>query len=259
MKNPNPFSKSYDCFNRSWLFLLSLFVFVMLSNISDAQLYTRTTFNSAYVPIATGTGAMVSTATGNDVNQVAIPLGFTFIYAGVNYTTVGLNTNGLLWFDAVAPSAAEGAFNSRMYSTGGTNQSISAWWTDAADDASSEILYQTQGTTGSQTFTVQYTNYPHYTGAVGTNIRLNYQVIFYEGSNVIEFHYGPKVITGPPTASGGACIGIEYGTGGPGNFIDLVTGSNSTSHGMMSPLVAWPSYNYRLTPGCSNTCCSRYL
>ncbi|MEP7168349.1 MAG: T9SS type A sorting domain-containing protein, partial [Bacteroidota bacterium] len=47
----------------------------------------------------------------------------------------------------------------------------------------------------------------------------------------------------------GACIGIEYGTGGAGNFIDLVTGSSQTSHGMLSPLIAWPSYNYRLTPG----------
>ena len=233
-------------------FILSIIVaFGFSLTTVSAQLYTRSTFNAAYVPITTGGGATVSTATGNDVNQTAIPLGFTLNYAGVNYTTVGLNTNGLLWFDAVAPSAAEGVSNSNMIvpGAGGTDKSISAWWTDMADDASSDILYQTQGITPNQTFTVQYTNYPHYNGAVGTNIRLNFQIVFYEGNNVIEFNYGPKAITGPPTVSGGACIGIEYGAGGAGNFIDLVTGSGQTAHGMLSPLLAWPAYSYRLTPG----------
>ena len=233
-------------------FILSIIVaFGFSLTTVNAQPYIRSTFNAAYVPITTGGGAIVSTATGNDVNQTAIPLGFTLNYAGVNYTTVGLNTNGLLWFDAVAPSAAEGVSNTNMFvsGSGGTDKSISAWWTDMADDASSDILYQTQGITPNQTFTVQYTNYPHYNGVVGTNIRLNFQVVFYEGNNVIEFNYGPKAITGPPSGSGGACIGIEYGAGGAGNFIDLVTGSGQTAHGMLSPLVAWPAYSYRLTPG----------
>ncbi|MGB3076486.1 MAG: T9SS type A sorting domain-containing protein [Chitinophagales bacterium] len=233
------------------VFIFALVVMGLTSRKANAQLYTRTTFNAAYTAINAGSGATVSTATGNDVNQTAIPLGFTFTYAGVNYTTVGLNTNGLLFFDAVAPVAAEGAYNNNMYvsGAGGTDKSISAWWADMTDDASSDILYQTQGTAGSQTFTVQYTNYPHFTGTGGTNVRLNFQVIFYEGTNVIEFRYGSRTITGPPTSLGGACIGIEYGTGGAGNFIDLVTGSGQTSHGLLSPLVAWPSYNYRLTPG----------
>jgi hypothetical protein len=74
----------------------------------NAQLYTRTTFNSAYVPISTGGGATISTATGNDANQTGISLGFTFTYAGNNYSTLGLNTNGLLFFDAVAPAANAG-------------------------------------------------------------------------------------------------------------------------------------------------------
>jgi hypothetical protein len=229
----------------------TLLAFVLMSLPANAQLFTRTTFNAAYVPITTGGGATVSTATGNDVNQTDLPLGFTFNYAGVNYTTVGLNTNGLLWFDAVAPSAAEGAYNNNMYvsGAGGTDKSISAWWSDMTDDASSDILYQTKGTAGSQTFTVEYTNYPHYTGTVGTNIRLNYQVIFYEGTNIIEFRYGTTTGAGPAATAGGACIGIEYGTGGAGNFIDAVTGSSLTAHGMLSPLLAWPSYNFRFTPG----------
>ncbi|HUM48286.1 MAG TPA: hypothetical protein PLD84_15250, partial [Chitinophagales bacterium] len=243
--------KNENTLHRLQVVIFTLLVFGLMSLNANAQLFTRTTFNASYVPITTGGGATVSTATGNDVNQVSIPLGFTFNYAGVSYTTIGLNTNGLLWFDAVAPSAAEGAYNNNLYvpGAGGTDKNITAWWNDMTDDASSDILYQTKGTSGSQTFTVQYTNYPHYTGTSGTNIRLNYQVIFYEGTNVIEFRYGAISGAGPVATGGGACIGIEYGTGGPGNFIDLVTGSSRTSHGMLSPLIAWPSYNYRLTPG----------
>ncbi|MBK7966916.1 MAG: hypothetical protein IPK10_17735 [Bacteroidetes bacterium] len=161
-----------------WLKKLALsFALCCLSTFSlNAQLYTRTTFNSAYVPISTGGGATISTATGNDANQTGISLGFTFTYAGINYTTLGLSTNGLLFFDAVAPAANTG--NDRLYSTVAPNLCVTAWWNDLIDDASSDILFQTQGAPGSRTFTVQYTNYPNSPGTNGSNVRLNYQVIF---------------------------------------------------------------------------------
>ena len=248
MMNKN-FQKNSPVKLKTGIFLYALLLTCLAGLTAHAQLYTRTTFNAAYSPITVGGGATVSTATGNDVNQTGILLGFTFNYAGINYTSLGLNTNGLLWFDSIAPSAAEGSAIDRMYRTVGTNKSISAWFCNMADDTASTILYRTNGIPGSRTFTVQYTNYPHYTGAIGTNIRLNNQVIFYEGTNVLEFHYGAISVSGPPTPSSGACIAIEYGAGGEGNFLDLVTGSGSTAHGMLSPLSGWPSYNYRLTPG----------
>src|SRR6187401_53322 len=110
MKNQNSFHQPQWLLSRLQVLLLTLLTTSFLSLDAIGQpLFTRTTFNASYVPLSTGTGATVSTVTGNDVNQTSIPLGFTFNYAGVNYTTVGLNTNGLLWFDAVAPSASEGA------------------------------------------------------------------------------------------------------------------------------------------------------
>jgi len=248
MKKPNSLNNFLIRTNRIHVFLFTLLVCGMMYTTAYAQLYTRTTFNTAYVPISTGGGATVSTATGDDVNQAAIPLGFTFNYAGVNYTTVGLNTNGLLWFDAVAPSAVDGSSNDRLHRTLGTNQSIAVWWNNLSDDASSDILYQLQGTTGSQTFTVQYTNYPYYFIS-GSSIRINCQVIFYEGTNVIEFRYGSLNVTGGAGAGIGATIGIEYGAGGVNNYIDAVTGSKTMGHRLLSPLVSWPAYNFRFTPG----------
>ncbi len=250
MNHRNPLYPSQFFINRIQKTLLVLLFGGFISlNASAQPLFTRTTFNAAYVPITTGGGATVSSATGNDVNQTGIALGFTFNYASTNYTTLGLNTNGLIWFDATAPSSTDGKANDRLYSTTGTDQNIAGWWADLTDDASSDILYQTKGSAGNRTFTVQYTNYPHYSGTGGTNIRLNFQIIFYETTNVIEFRYGSTAVTGAPTTSDGACIGIEYGAGGPGNYIDAITGSSAIGHLMLSPLVAWPSYNFRFTPG----------
>lgn len=225
--------------------------FAFASFFGTAQpLYTRSIFDSPYVPITVVTGATVSTATGNDVNQTAIPLGFTFSYEGIPYTELGLNTNGLIWFDATAPSASVGANNSYLVRDLAPNKCITAWWADMIDDASSDILYQSQGLPGNRTFTVQFTNYPFSSVTNGTNIRINTQVIFYENGNIIEFRYGSVSLSGGiiPT-TGSATIGIEYGTGGPGNYIDAITGSTTTSHRALNPLSGWPSYNIRFTPG----------
>lgn len=241
--------RKHQTMKRLTILRSSIILCIFFSLNVNAQLFTRTTFNAAYLPIATASGAIVSTATGNDVNQLAIPIGFNFNYAGVNYTSLGLNTNGLIWFDGVAPTSTEGKTNSNMVTTGAPNNGLSVWWNDLTDDASSDILYQTQGIAGSRTFTVQYTNYPSFTGTQGAAVRINCQVILYETTNSIEFRYGSLNITGNQTSIGGASIGLEYGTGGSGNFIDAITGSSFTSNRMLNPLSGWPSFHFRFEPG----------
>ena len=231
---------------QAFLFILTAWG-LMTINAAAQTRFTRTTFNAAYVPITTGGGATASTATGDNVNQTGIPIGFSFGYADSTFTSIGLSTNGLVWFDAIAPAATAG--NSNIVTTSSPNQSLAPWFNNLIDDASSEILYQTQGTAGSQTFTVQYTNYPTYTGTPGSNVRMNCQIILHESTNVIEFCYGTLNVIGGQTTSGGAMIGMEWGTGGNGKFIDAVTGSSTVSHRMLSPLSGWPSYNFRFTPG----------
>ena len=223
------------------------YFFMLLSNVNAQTRFTRSTFNSAYSPISIGTGATSSTATGDNVNQTGIPIGFDFGYADSTFTTVGLSTNGVIWFDAIAPSATAGNVN--LVTASSPNQCLAPWFNNLIDDASSDILYQTQGATGSRTFTIQYTNYPTYTGTPGSNVRMNCQIILYETTNVIEFHYGTLNVTGVQTTSGGAIIGMEWGAGGSGNYIEAVAGSSIVNHRMLSPLSGWPSYNFRFTPG----------
>lgn len=251
MKNSNT-SHSFLLISRIRLMLFALFAFTLMSQAGKAQpLFTRTTFNATYTPITIGGGATSATATGDNANQTGIAIGFDFDYAGVIYTTIGLSTNGVAWFDAVAPLTTAG--NANMVTTTSPNQSLAPWFNNLIDDASSDILYQTQGSPGSRTFTIQYTNYPTYTGTPGSNVRMNCQIILYETTNVIEFRYGTLNVIGGQTTSGGAMIGIEWGTGGSNKFIDAVTGSSLVSHRMLSPLSGWPSYNFRFTPGAPTT------
>ncbi|MBK9733291.1 MAG: hypothetical protein IPO83_18725 [Chitinophagaceae bacterium] len=231
-------------------FTLAAFAFLSLQ-LSAQPLFTRTTFNDTYTAITIGGGATSSIATGDNVNETGIPIGFDFVYNGITYTTLGLSTNGVVWFDAVAPATTAGNVN--MVTTTGPNQSLAPWFNNLIDDASSDILYQTQGAPGSRTFTIQYSNYPTYTGTTGSNVRMNCQVILYETTNVIEFRYGTLNVIGGQTTSGGAMIGLEWGAGGSNNFIDAVTGSSIVNNRMLSPLGDWPSYNFRFTPGTPTT------
>ncbi len=226
--------------------MLSASGLLSLNAIAQPQ-FTRTTFNAAYTPITIGGGAISSAATGDNANETGIPIGFSFDYNGIIYTTIGLSTNGVAWFDAIAPAATVGNVN--MVTTSAPNQSLAPWFNNLIDDVSSDILYQTQGSPGSMTFTIQYTNYPTYTGTPGSNVRMNCQIILYETTNVIEFRYGTLNVIGGQTTSGGAMIGIEWGTGGHNNFIEAVTGSSIVNNRMLSPLGDWPSYNFRFTPG----------
>ncbi|MEO8146864.1 MAG: hypothetical protein ABI723_04455, partial [Bacteroidia bacterium] len=251
MQNHNThYNRSKTIGTRKLLFTLAALLALQFYATAQTR-FTRSTFNAAFVPITLGGGATSSTATGDNANEASIPIGFSFGYADSTFTTVGLNTNGFIWFDAVAPAVATG--NTNMVTTSTPNQCMSAWWSNLIDDASSDILYQTQGASGNRTFTVQFTNYPTFIATTGSNVRMNNQIILYETTNVIEFRYGSLNIIGAQTTSGGGMIGLEWGAGGGGKYIDAVTGSSIVNNRMLSPLADWPSYNFRFTPGIPTT------
>lgn len=227
---------------RVWLLSSILLVGFGSANLLAQMNMIRTTFTGAYTPIDTLSGATKSTAVGDDVFQDNLPIGFTFTYLGTPYTTFGVNTNGAGAFSGISTSAA----NTNLFTTTAPNTTVTAWWDDMSVVAGTGIiLYQTQGTPGNQTFTVQWTNVnSYYTTATQ---RLNFQVVLYEGTNVIELKYG-TVVAGVANTSESASIGIE-GAGGPGNYIDGVTGSSFVGHAFMTAATKWPVRHIRYTPG----------
>lgn len=217
----------------------------LLALSANAQLaMTRTTFTAAYTPISTGTGATLSTASGDDAVQTGIPIGFTFNYLGTNYTTIGATTNGAAGFVGMTNTR----FNTDLFTATAPNAILAPWWDDLnVASGVGSMLYQTQGTPGSQTFTMQWTDtYTYYTGSTAL---MNFQIILYEGTNVIEYRYGAQPTGTFNPASESASIGMKSATGGNGQYLDAVTGSAFTGNGMLNAGSSWPTHNFRFTPG----------
>jgi hypothetical protein len=226
--------------NKFYTYVKSLVLSLLLigSIAVQAQNYVRSTFNAPYVPISIAGGATASTATGDGVLQTLIPIGFTFNFYGVPYTTIAVSTDGFASFTATVNSLT----NTNLYVNTAPNAVIAPWWDDLT---TSQILYQTTGTPGSQIFTIQWTSLSYWTGSTRT---INYQVKLYEGTDIIEMHYDQNPIVGTVNAAESASIGICNQTGGPGNYIDAITGSSVVNNSMMNSL-KWPKLNFRFTPG----------
>lgn len=222
------------------LYTIAFFAFMGLWSSAWAQLpYTRTTFTGAYTPIATASGATLTTITGDDGTQTLLPIGFTFTYNGTPYTTVDACANGWISFGAAGANAWT---NTNLFTLTTPNNTLAPWWDDL-NVGTGSVLYQTQGTAPNQTFTVQWTDVLSYNGSTRT---IHFQVILYETTNIIEFRYGTPV-GATSSNSESASIGIE-GAGGAGLFLDCVSGSAFINQSYMTT-DKWPTWHIRLTPG----------
>jgi hypothetical protein len=218
-----------------------LFVGFAVSNFNQASAQvamTRSIFVGDFIPITVLGGATAATAAqGDDAFAGLLPIGFSFGYTGSNYTTFGVSSNGWMSFTATVGSAT----NTNLFSATAPNATLAPWFDDLS---SSEILYQTSGTPGSQITIVQWTSLSYF--SVSTKV-IQYQVWLYEGTNVIEFYYGAAP-TGTGSGSESASIGIENATGGNNQYIDAVSGSSFISNSTLQT-TRWPSYCFRFTPG----------
>ena len=103
-------------FNTTFLYLF------FFSTVALAQLpVIRSTFTGPYTPINMP-AATLSTASGDDDVQSAIPLGFTFNYLGINYTTSG----------SIFPNPAKNqfnvSFNNGWYNCSNECRRLSKWY-----------------------------------------------------------------------------------------------------------------------------------
>jgi hypothetical protein len=220
-----------------------LFLIIMISSfVGMAQVaMVRTTFNAPFVPINSGAsnGGTLSTAAGDDVFQAGIPIGFSFNYLGNNYSNITVSTNG--WASFATGLTSSTASNAELYSSFAPALALAPWWDDLASDS---IVYRTTGTPGSLVFTIQWNSKAYWSATQ----RIVYQVKLFEGSNIIEFHYG-SVIPGSSATAESASIGIKNAAGGAGNYIDAVTGSSQVGNGFMTSTTKWPTRFYRFSPG----------
>jgi PKD repeat protein len=204
------------------------------SNITS---YARSTFTKSMSAL---TGATTG-PTGNN-GHVVVPIGFSFNYIGTNYTQARLSTNG--WI-SLNESGTTSSANANLFTVTIPNTTVTPWWDDLTDDATSIVSFKTEGTAPLRIFTAEWYRVPTYSS--GAAARISFQVKFYETTNVIEFHYG-SLETGTHNASESASIGIEDATGGSGHFFEATTGSSTTGVTNLVSTTNWPIVNYRFSP-----------
>lgn len=188
-----------------------LFAFSLSAQTNIAN-YTFASTAGTYVPITGGTTYLTSwdaQVSGN------IPLGGTFTFGGVNYTSVNIYANGYITFGAgpsyVTP-LSNGAFNGVISAFGQDGNS------SLAPGASPKIIYKNiGGATGE--FVVQYTDHANFYNKATE--RLNFQIRLNLATDVIKIVYGSWTNAGSSVSGTNAQVGIR------GNSTNWATNVNS--------------------------------
>ncbi len=149
----------------------------------------------------TGTGLNLPNPVGVSLSDDAwsglIPMGFTFNFYGVNYTSCVIGSNGIVTFNASSangfcPWALNGVPLPTNTVAGGLNAAMGCYQDlNPSNFSSGPIQYQTIGTAPNRIFVVLYKGVTGFSCTTSCNYSA---FLFFEGSNNIEYHIGTKVI-----------------------------------------------------------------
>ncbi|WP_276132734.1 T9SS type A sorting domain-containing protein [Polluticoccus soli] len=170
------------------------------AQFATAAAYPFTASQKPFNYLVGGTPATTANTSSWDdtYTSPAIPIGFTFTFCNVPYTTVVGHTNGYMSF---------GTNNSVVLSPSASSLStigpcMMAGWHDAwGNVSSSAITYKTTGTAPNRVFTLEFKNWASFSAQ--SPLYITYQYILYEG--------GPLELMYKQEASGqffSAAIGI---------------------------------------------------
>jgi hypothetical protein len=184
---PNHMNSSQRKFKLSGLKFFILLTLFLISNYSWAQVsnYAFSQSVGTYTPVSGGT-VLSSLGVANDDNQYSgVPIGFTFVYNGANYTTIGVNSNGYItmggtpagnFYDGTSLQNAVNSIHGLSDDLHGAN-------------ALCLISYTTTGTIGSRVFTLEWKDWGFYNNTTPKYTEFNFQIKLFEGSNAIQFVY----------------------------------------------------------------------
>jgi hypothetical protein len=190
--------------------VLTLFAAQLWAQTASQYIFSQVA--GTYTEVTTGGTVLSSGTTGADnVNFTSQPIGFTFDYLGSAYTTVGVSTNGYIWFGsgATATSLYTPISAANIASSGQVAGVVSALARDMLGRTASpfhELRIATIGTAPNRVFVVQFKNWR--ASGLGTTPQFNFQIRLFEGTNAIELGYGTFVTTSL-TASSDYQIGLR--------------------------------------------------
>lgn len=203
-----------------------------------ANTYDFSTGTSASLEdMSTGATQIIAAAQG-DVASAVTNIGFTFRFAGVDYTQFSANSNGLMRLGSTVVSTAY----SNSLNSGSDDPKITAYWDDiCTGKTSGYVNYKLFGSGSSRYLVVEWNvNLANSTTTTPTG---KFQVILYETSNIVKFIYGTMA------SSSTYSVGLVSASG---NYNSITTTTNTTSYTTVnnsnSSVIASGRY-YTYTPG----------
>ena len=150
-----------------------------------ASMVTAFGATAGSIPFAPEPGPFAHPLPGcDDCMYTNVPIGFSFIFYGKSYTSLGISTNGFIGFD---PRTDDGCcVGQPIPLADGYNNLIAAAWTDLATSIRGEIAYETRGRAPNRYLVISYQDVPWCCYINDSHVST--QIILYEGSNAIEIH-----------------------------------------------------------------------
>ncbi len=196
-------------------FLLFLMLASFTASYGQVNAYSFTESTEVYTPVV-GTN---STAVGDDGSQNLVPIGFSFTFDGVAYTDFGINTNG--WIKMGTVAIGGGSWTNALGNAAVHRPLIAPFWDDH-NRSTGSIQYSLTGTAPNQVLEVGWDNVSISNGGTAsTTVFGSFKLRLYETTNVIEFVYGPSIV------SAGA-ITASVGLNGASTFLSVTPAATST-------------------------------
>lgn len=197
-------------------FTLLFFLFSFLCGLkAQPPNYVLQAVQGVYTPLSGGTVAVIASGNIDDGFSNGIPIGFTFTYNGVNYTTISASANG---WSALGANITVTSSTTNLTSAA-NRPKLAPLYEDLALPDNANLTYQTTGTAGSRIFTLEWYNMLWDFDAPAPSI--SFQIKLYEGTNIVEFIYQQESGDVQLNNSGGASIGITTTATGSGSFLSL--------------------------------------
>jgi photosystem II stability/assembly factor-like uncharacterized protein len=224
--------------------LKSSFTVFLLPNVASPAV---TKEYCPYVEITGGTAG----PSGDDV-QMSATLPFSFSYDGYSYDKIQISTNG--WVElgtgtsgtvrGLSTSGQLGGFYTQaLGTTARPTKVLAPWWTDLATGSIGAISYKFTGIAPDRVATIQWKSVAANYDEGSTTMKLNFQVVLHEGTNIVEFRYGPRTAGTYNSGNTGASSGIKDHIGGNYHYFDLSRMGSGLSEELnlaLTPVTDWP-------------------
>lgn len=226
------------------LFFVLLFSFSKIS--AQVSTYSLTESTEEYTPLQ-GTN---STAINSNGNQDNIPIGFTFNYSNVNYTTFSISTGGFIRLGGPIILASYAAITNALKANSTQKPVIAPLW-DRHNRGTGTISYSVTGIAPNRVLIVDWNNINIGGEGLVSNEYSSFKLRLHETSNIIDFIYDDVLnITSSLSASIGLIDEVTY--------LSVTPGQPATTSALISNNVinetasfAGKKYSFSPPPACS--------